>query len=213
MGRYTSSKGGGDFPVMAVGTYVARCIQLIDIGTQKTKDIKTHEEKTAEQIIVRWEVPGERQTVNDKDVPAIVSRYYTNSLSEKANLRKDLIAWRGKAFTKEELDGFDLAKILGKPCMITIAHTNNGKAKVIAVTGLPKDVACKPQETPSQAFWLDSWDGNVNGPPFTLLPEGFRKNIIASAEYRKMMGGDAPEGQHAPDPERGVDPLDDDIPF
>src|SRR3990167_3685661 len=35
-----------------------------------------------------------------------ISKFYTLSLSEKANLRKDLEGWRGKSFTESELEGF-----------------------------------------------------------------------------------------------------------
>ena len=38
--------------------------------------------------------------------------------------------------------GFDLVNILGKPCMVTVAHNEKGKAKVIGVSGLPKGVTC-----------------------------------------------------------------------
>ncbi|MHA1379626.1 MAG: hypothetical protein ACTSRG_14730 [Candidatus Helarchaeota archaeon] len=47
------------------------------------------------------------------------------SLHAKATMRKFLESWRGKKFTKEELEGFDLQKILGKPCQLQIIHSDD----------------------------------------------------------------------------------------
>jgi len=51
----------------------------------------------------------------------VVSQY-TVSLHEKARLRKDLETWRGRKFTKDELDQFDLEKLLGANCQLQIVH-------------------------------------------------------------------------------------------
>ena len=40
-----------------------------------------------------------------------VARVYTLCLHERAALRKDLESWRGRKFTEQELDGFDLEKL------------------------------------------------------------------------------------------------------
>ena len=58
-----------------------------------------------------------------------VRKRYTNSLHEKAALRKDLEMWRGRKFTQEELRGFDLEKLLGVPCQLQTVHktTDDGK--------------------------------------------------------------------------------------
>lgn len=63
------------------------------------------------------------------------------SLGEKSNLRKDLQAWRGKQFTPEELEGFNLINILNKGCQLQILNTeNNGKTytNIVSIMALPK---------------------------------------------------------------------------
>ena len=60
--------------------------------------------------------------------PRAISETYTNSLGEKANLRKMLENWRGRAFTQEEMDGFDLRNVLGKACMISVVHGTKATA-------------------------------------------------------------------------------------
>lgn len=210
MGRYSSDTGGGDFTPAPEGTHVARCIELIDIGTQHGEYLG--EPTKRNQIIVRWELPNETIQIDGKPEPMLVSKFYTNSLGEKANLRADLTSWRGRAFTKEELDRFDLMNILGKPCLLTVVHTDKGKAKVNSVSGLAKGMTCPPQSNQSKAFFLDDWNGDVNGEPFMSLPKGFRELILKSDEYKELA---APPGVSAPPAgaDKHVDTFNDDIPF
>ena len=62
-------------------------------------------------------------------------------MHEKAALRKDLESWRGKPFTAQELEGFDLEALLSVGCFINVMHqTREGQtyANVAAVMRLPK---------------------------------------------------------------------------
>ncbi len=211
MGRYSSDTGGTDWTPAPAGTHLARFIKLIDLGTQHGEYLG--KPKTQNQVLIQWELPMETIMTEDKgEQPLIVSRFYTNSLSEKAHLRHDLEAVRGKPFTVEELMSFDLNAVLGKPCIVTIAHvTKDGKtkAKVTAATAVTKGTTVPPIVNSPSAFWLDEWDDNA----FEELPEGFRKIIAQSDEYKAMH---APSTAKSPPPPiRGVhpDPLDDDIPF
>lgn len=197
MGRYAKDSGGGDFEQAPTGTHIARCYQIIDIGTHhgdyQGKPVVRN------QVIVRWELPNEVMETGD---PFIASRFYTNSLGEKANLRADLEAWRGRSFSEEELNGFDLMNILGKPCQLSIID-KNGKSRVSGVMAMPKGMQCPPQINPSVAFWIDEWDQAV----FDSLPDGFKKLIMESDEYKARGSGAVPKkaGSFAD--------LEDDIPF
>jgi hypothetical protein len=124
--------GGGDFAQCPEGSHIARCIKLIDIGTQKGE----YEGKATvrRQLIITWELPNELIPNGElAGKPFGVSRFYTASLGEKAALRKDLENWRGRKFTEKELLGFDLKAVLGAPCMLSVVHTEKGKAKVAGV--------------------------------------------------------------------------------
>src|SRR4051812_4472100 len=118
MGRYAQDNGGGDFQSAPVGTHIARCIRLIDLGTQQGEWMGKPTHKN--QVLVMWELPNEMMQTEDGDKPFIVSKFYTNSLGEKANLRKDLTTWRGRDFTDDELNKFDLQTILGAACMLSV---------------------------------------------------------------------------------------------
>ena len=68
---------------------------------------------------------------------------YTQSLAEGSNLRRDLESWRGRAFTPEEKKGFDLERIIGVTCQLSLKHavsksTGRTYAQVTAVLPGPK---------------------------------------------------------------------------
>lgn len=196
MGRFAKDSGGGEYQQCPAGSHIAVCVGLVDLGTQHGE--YQGKPVTREQIIIRWETPDE---LMDDGQPFLVSAFYTNSLGEKANLRKILEAWRGRQFTEEELKGFDLQNILGVACMLNVAHNDAGKARVQAVMALPKGTPKPKPHNPCKAFWIDEWDQAA----FDELPEGFRKMIMQSDEYKARTG--KPSGVI------GLGGLQDDIPF
>jgi hypothetical protein len=202
MGRFAKDSGGGEFQQLSAGTHLARCYSIVDLGTQRGEYLGTPTVRS--QIVVRWEVPGETIEIGGESKPLTISRFYTNSLHEKSTLRHDLVAWRGREFTAEELMKFDLQNILGKPCLITVAHNDKGKARVLAVSGLAKGMACPPQFNPSETFWLDEWDQGQ----FDSLPEGFQRIIRESDEYKERIAPKEPAPTKAE-----VDDFEDSIPF
>ena len=200
MGRYASDTGGGEFQQLSAGTHLARCYSIVDLGTQRGE--YQGQPTVRQQIIIRWEVPGEQIEFDGESRPMTISKFYTCSLSTKANLRHDLEAWRGKAFTAEELMGFDLENIVGAPAMVTVTHNDKGKARVLAVAGLPKGTKCPPQVHDSEVFWIDPWDQQS----FERLPEGFQKIIKESDEYKARS---APPQHKKPAPEPAATAVDD----
>ena len=151
-------------------------------------------------------LPEEMIEVDGKEMPVTTSRFYTNSLGEKANLRRDLEGWRGRAFTDDELQRFNLTTILGVPCMLTIVGGENGKTKVASVSGLPKRTECPPQINKSFAFWLDEFDETK----FAELSDGIRKIVEKSEEFEQMESGES-VGYSQNRPEFEEDPNE--IPF
>lgn len=116
-------------------TVQAVCAMVSDIGTHlgqyQGKQISNH------QIVVLFELASK----DSKGFPFQMAKFYTLSLSEKANLRKDLQAWRGKPFTTEELKGFDVDKLVNANCLLSIIHEEKEgktKAKISAIMSLPK---------------------------------------------------------------------------
>lgn len=193
--------GGGDFTPAPIGTHVARCVKIIDIGTQKGE----YQGKVTirRQCVIGWELPDELMPDGESaGKPFVVSKFYTASLGEKANLRKDLESWRGRSFTEAELAGFDSKNILGKPCLVTVIHTDKGKSRVASVTSVPKGMNVPAQVNTSVYFSLDDFDPAV----LESLTDGFKKMIQVSPEYQQATQA-KPAGRTA------LADMEDDIPF
>lgn len=193
------SSGGSDFKPMPSGSHVGRCISVISLGTQDSPLYPA-----SFKVMLIWEVPGETIEINGKPAPMTISREYTLSLSEKANLRHDLESWRGRVFTKEELDGFDVSKVLGQPCMLSVIHKTNAKGKVYGavsnVVGLPKGVPCPPAWHPLIGYEIEDGKNEV----YKAFPDWIKNKIAACEEWSGPTASSEPDPTHVqsdPDPE------------
>lgn len=194
MGFIASDNGGGDFKKVPQGVHMGRCYSLIDLGTQLVKS--QHGDKLMHKIRIAWELFGEDEAGNPltvdyegKVMPMTISKSYTLSLSEKANLRKDLQAWRGRDFTEEEAKGFDITKLLGVYCMVNVTHSEtNGKtyANVSGLTPIPSALKnAKPDAVHSNIiFNLDEPDWEV----FATFHEKLQDAIKSSPEFAVAAG-------------------------
>ena len=132
-------------PLPEAGTTQAVCCAVWDLGLQKTTYMG--DEKIQHKIIVAWEVTEKINAPESEyhGKPYMLNKKYTLSLSEKANLRKDLESWRGLPFSEAELkNGFDLEKLYGVNCLVGIKHEPDRKdpsivyANITAILPLTK---------------------------------------------------------------------------
>jgi hypothetical protein len=121
---------GGNFIPAPEGTWSAVCVDVVDLGTLEVdwggKKKKQH------KIRIVWQI----EEVMADNRPYTASRRYTLSLHKKAALRKDLESWRGRQFTVEELEGFDVETILGVPCLLNIIQEKKDGETYSNVTGI-----------------------------------------------------------------------------
>jgi hypothetical protein len=182
------------------GVAACRCYRIIDLGTQESD--YQGQKKIAHKILVNWELVG---TSNAEGKPYTIGKKYTLSLSEKATLRKDLEAYRGRKFTPAELEGFDISKLINAPCMLNIIHaTKDGKtyANIGSIMPLPNGMVAPQLVNDKVLFSLSSFDESV----FNGLSDGLKKIIMSSPEYDEVTGTAQPSLQ-------GASMNDDDIPF
>lgn len=205
---------GSDYKPVDAGNYAATCIRVIDLGTQTTN--YNGEEKSARKVRLFWEIPDVTVEWEGVERPAIISSTYTASLHEKASLRKVLESWRGRAFTADELKGFDTKNVLGAPCLLNVVHTEkDGKtyANVAGVTPLIKGMVKPTLIGPLVNFDLDAFEPEV----LEGLHDNLRDKIKASPEYRAVTtGGDGFSDSSLDDGvsgSQGYGDLNDDIPF
>ena len=137
MSMIVKSEGNSTIPQLEAGVYTGVASALIDLGLQENSMYK----KTQRKVMIIWNIVGETITVNDEELPRVISKEYTMSLGEKSTLRKDLEAWRGKVFSADELEGFDLRNIINTACQLQInAQEKNGKTytNIAAIMAIPK---------------------------------------------------------------------------
>lgn len=224
----------GTYTPSEAGTFTARCISLIDLGTQTT----TYEGQTkqAHKLLLQFEVT-DPDNCRDDGAPHVVSKRFTASLHPKAALRGFLEAWRGRPFTPEELRAFDLQALLGAPCLLGIVHAEKeGRtfANIASVMKLPKGMTAPAGELDLVRFDLDAPDWQT----FAALPQRLQEQIAASPEYARAkppqsVAMTAPASAPASPPASapapataaaaavpvaaaagsGFDDMDDDIPF
>lgn len=131
------AKVGASFTPAPAGTHVSVCCDVVDLGELKVS--YGGKDKHQHKVRIVWQI--EENKSDGK--PFTVSKRYTLSLHEKSSLRKDLESWRGRAFTAQELEGFDLEVLLGAPALLNVLHTvkeGSTYANVTSIMRLPKQM-------------------------------------------------------------------------
>jgi hypothetical protein len=179
--KVSATGGNTERKVAPQGVHVARCYQIIDLGT--TEDLKFGGRKRKIQFL--FELPLELAVFDETkgEQPYYCRTVMTLSMAEKANLRKFIESWIGKTMTDKEASSFEIFDLLGKTGMVNISHrvTENGTyANIMSITPMPKGMQCP--EPFNQAICYDTTmhDANV----FSLLPEFVREQIEQSDEYK-----------------------------
>lgn len=177
---------------MEAGTYAARCCGVIDLGLQKTSFEGV--EKETMQILVIFEFPEETIEIDGEQKPRWMSNFYTLSVHEKSRLRKDLKSWRGKDFTEQELQDFDIANVLNAPCMVTIAQTSKNGVTYSNITGIGKLVKGMQVGELSKKLHFDM-DSQDTWSCFAELPEWIQRKINDSLTLKNQGIQISKEGQ------------------
>jgi hypothetical protein len=182
----SESAGGSTFTPCPAGSYLARCVRLVDLGTQQTD--YQGESKTAHKVLLGFEVL-DTDTRRDDGEPFVLSKRYTLSLHEKAALRKELASWRGRDFTPEELKGFDLRNILGKECFISVVEATKGDrtySNIASIMKPPKGMRA-PEGTCNEPLLY--WDMSAAAPDWAALHQLHPKlieQVEGSPEFMRL---------------------------
>ena len=217
---------GGDFPTLRAGSYLAICDMVVFLGLQEGTGAFP---KARVQLYVRFEIPSQRakweKDGKQFDQPAVIGNFYTASMNHKSTLRKHLESWRGRQFTELEAGAFDVATILGRPCMISVTQSpgDGGKtySNLAGVAAIPREFGAQKlvAELPLILYTPEASES------YNLLPEWLRKKIDNQIlEQPPASGPDPGEPRSGPDGWDGAMPdydtiarqteiTDDDIPF
>ena len=113
--------GTGDFTPAPIGLHRGVCCDVVELGYLETPWGKKR------KIDLKVQIAADM----DDGKPFIVSKRYTASLFEKANLCIDLESWRGRPFTDEEAADFNLEVLIDAHCQVNIVH-NKTETSVFA---------------------------------------------------------------------------------
>lgn len=209
-------------PPLAGGTYAAVCIGIVDLGEQYNERFK----KVQNVVSLTFEIAGETVERGSGPEPRWLSREYTKTLGEKANLTRDLQKLLGEG----DLDGFDLRVLLGRACLLSVqcrerpdgARFNRVEGLMALPKGMPAPVAA------SETFLFDMDDPATHA-VLPTLPQFLREKVERSPTWARLHAGaeemdldedDAPieddaSGPIPPDvdPETEDDLRPEDIPF
>lgn len=128
--------------------------------------------------MITWELPTELHVFKEDKGPEpfVVSKEYTLNLGDKSNLRKDLESWRGRPFTEEELKGFNIGKLIGAACLISVIHKTTAGgvyARVSTISPVVKGMAVPPAVLDPIVYDVDSGKNEV----FNSLPDWVKAKI------------------------------------
>lgn len=223
----TSSKPRVQQDELPIGTYMCRVAQVIDMGVRPREKWDT---ATNSFIVDDSKAPAQAMMVTYEFTTEFVKDAEGNEdenkprwLSENLflfSLEVDLATStkRYKAIDPSMAAGGDWTKLVGAPCMVTIVHKKNGKAKIGSVTPVPKGIPVVELKNEAKVFLMDEPDMEI----FKSLPEWLQTKIQESLNFKgsalqKALGGEAPvdEPQHNPEPQEPApaEDKDDDIPW
>lgn len=182
-----TNNGSAPRELVPAGNYIARCYQMIEIGT--VKETILGKEQILHKVRIGWELPTELKVFDTAkgEQPLVVNKEYTLSMHEKSNMRKDLKSWRGKDFTEEQAKSFDITQLIGVPCMINIIHkpSKDGSRfyeEIAGITPMPKGVECPEAINRPFVLSYDSFDVEL----FNMLPDFIKNKMVTSLEYEAV---------------------------
>lgn len=198
MSLFVEERGSNIIPPLAEDSYPAVCVAVIDMGEQYSQAY----EKWSRKVGIGWEIIGETVTIDGQSVPRTFYTTYTASLSSKGTLRKDLVSWRGRDFTPEELRRFDLRNILGKPCFLQIVHKKSPDGSRVymnlaAVTKIPRGYPAPQATLPLLTYDIDQDDPAV----LAQVPDWIAQKVRDSRTFEAKMDDLDADRKAAPEQE------------
>jgi hypothetical protein len=215
MGLMATDSGGTDFEPTPTGTHHAVCYAVIDVGTQPSNNPAYSD---AHKCIIMWELPDLRIEIERDgeklNLPRVISREFTISLHTKSLMRPFLESWRGVEFSAQDLLGFDISKLIGANCLLSIIHKNHNNKTYANVASASPLISSMQKRTPENPTIFYSIEDHGFSVPDTV-PDWIKKKIFGCREFNE-------EGQQNDGPPPGWeeeyrgavdDGPDDGIPF
>ena len=164
------SDSGKEFEKPSLGMVQAVCRGVWDIGYQKGS--WEGQDIIQPKIIISWEIDELMTEGEYKGKRFTMNMFYTKSLSPKGKLRPALESWRGKPFTKEELAGFDIEKLIGANCLLNLGENDKKKVVILAINPAMKGAKKMiPELSSSMPEWVQKIKDKAIQPEHISEPE------------------------------------------
>lgn len=187
--------------VLPTKTYLGICYSIIDLWTHDENFQWTI--NSLRKIKITWELPKEKRVFkkDEEEKPMVLSKDYTLSFGEKANLKK-MFDSRGVKIEKN----FEFSTLLGKPALLSVGLTEakngnqynniNGVSDILEGMKVPKQVNENVLFN-CYDFDMDEWN-KVNEWTQKIIKKSDERSNI----YDKFFNDEAPKAK-----------SDDDLPF
>ena len=167
---------GSNFTPVDEGTYPARVISYVYLGTQESDLFGSKR-----QCAIEFELPTELQ---DDGSPQRLIRFCTHTVGKKSTLRGIIEGVQGRSLTPEESKGYNPSSLLGQSCMLSVTHKETDgdtRARISTVTAVPKGMKVSEAKTP-----LLDYDFEEDGPDIpSEIPDFLADIIRRSPDYQQ----------------------------
>jgi hypothetical protein len=181
-------ESGSEFERPPTGSHLARCFSLIDLGTHTTT--WQGKEKQTRQVKISFELSYENMTGRfNPDMagePFTAVLLCTQSLSEKAKLRKMLEGWRGKKFSHEELQGYHPRKLLGQPCRLSLVESESGFVGIDSIARVTKNEIDTMPPMKARQLYFSLEPDEFEQRAFEALNERTQLKIMETPEWKAL---------------------------
>lgn len=180
------------------GVFAGRCSAVVDAGTHE--EVYQGKTRLIRALLLRWDLRDDDENLHR------LWRRFNMSFNEKSTFRQFARAWRGRDFNADELQSFDLKRLLNAPALLTVEHRQkedgSTSARIAAASPLAKGMKAPDLAEPPLAFDVDVHP-DKSADEFAQLPPWVQKLVESSVEFA--------HGK-TPAPKRIAD-LDDDVPY
>lgn len=180
--------GGGDRveqPVIEVGTYPARIVQIVDLGVQEQKPFQGKAKPPVNEIMITYELVDCFMVDKDgkelEDKPRWISETMAlhNLKADKAKSTQ-----RYTAADPNNLYDGDFSKLVDTPVNISLVHNKQGDKLYVNVSSIAamrtRDVEkCPALKNPAVFFDLDAPDLEV----FNSFPDWIQEKVKKNLNY------------------------------
>ena len=171
------------------GNYIATLYRIIYIGTVETEYLG--EKKNVFKVDLTWELNNELKVWKEGEEakPVVVSKQYTLSLGQKANLRPVVEGMVG-GMSDSEATNYDLDNLLGTACLLNVSHgvTESGSQYLkVSTSKLMKGMEQPKAFNEQVILTYENWNEEL----YLSLPEWLKDKIASTPEYKgmKSIGG------------------------